>query len=60
MPLLRKQLAYSLALNRRKTERLNDSQQQAIVQDVLNGVQHKVLAARYKCHRNTISNTFKR
>ena len=60
MPTLRKKLAYSLAPNRQRTERLNDSQRQAIVQDVLNGVKHTVLAARYNCHRNTILNTFKR
>ena len=60
MPSPRKQLAHSLAPKRRRTKRLNDSQRQAIVQDVLNGVQHKLLVVRYNCHQNTILNTFKR
>lgn len=58
MPTPRKQFAYSLAPNREGNRSLNPSQRHSIVQDVLNGVQYKILAERYNCHRNTIRNTF--
>ncbi len=60
MPTPRKQFAYSLAPNRKRNESLNQFQRHCIVQDVLNGVQYKVLAERYGCHRNTIRNTYLR
>jgi transposase len=60
MPTPRKQFAHSLYTNRKRFQPLNKLQRQSIIQDVLNGVQVKVLAERYGCHRNTIRNTIRR
>ncbi len=54
----RKQLAHSLAPNRKSRGSLNYLQRLSIVQELLNGVPPRVLAERFDCHRNTIRNTF--
>lgn len=60
MPTPRKKFAHSLAPNRKGAIPLTEIQRQSIIQEVLNGVQYKVLALRFGCHRNTIRNTFVR
>ena len=56
----RKKFAHSLSPERALKGRLNELQRQAIIQEHLNGVKHSVLASRFRCHRNTITNTLKR
>jgi transposase-like protein len=55
----RKQFARKLQ-NRQKRGRFSPDVRRAIIQDLLNKVPIKVLTQRYSCHRNTITNTWKR
>jgi transposase len=60
MPSPRKAFANKLNANRMKNGQLSNEQKGCIISARLNGEKPSVLAARYSCHRNTITKLFNR